>query len=75
MDDKIEGYHVREPWWTESLAVGDTDWIGAVAGGVTGGVRRIDRVISVYESGISEERKSYTLKTSKRERAAITRSL
>ena len=73
MDEKVNGYHVREPWWTESLAVGDPDWIERIAGGIVSKTKNINPVKTRYDDYLGESTASYFIKTSLRERAAFTR--
>ena len=65
LNEKLsQGYHVREPLWSESLAVGDRDWI-------TGHARRLiginKKIVSyVPPRKLGEDQKSYGLKVGKR---------
>ena len=75
MDEKVDGYHTRESWWSESMAVGDAEWIRALSGKISGSTKKIERISSDYGIEINEDSISYRLQTSKRGNATITRSL
>jgi len=67
------GYHAREPLWSECVAVGDKDWVVALAKGVRGVGRQIVRSETV--EGVAEGSESYGLKVGNRARYGLAARL
>jgi putative transposase len=72
---ELDKYHVRQDYWSSSLAVGSEDWINEL--GIY--IPRNKKVLSVVPheetTKVMESEATYILKTSKRSASYFTRSL
>ena len=66
-------YRVREPIWTESVAVGSRPWVEALAGRVVVGRRSIVPVMAPPQTCLEEGSPSYGLKLSHRQSGWLLR--
>ncbi len=69
------GYLLRESLWTESAAVGDSDWIQHLSNQIVVGKLRIIKMSPTGYHPLAEESASYGLKMSNRARTGLVRDL
>ena len=64
-------YHVREPLWTECVAVGSREWVAALSSRLVVGRRAIRELRSPGRLAVGEEERSYGLDASRRAADAL----
>ena len=71
-EEASRGYQARETFWSEALAVGSEEWVGALLPNVRNA--RIERVIAAGSATeVAESPGTYAVYTSKRDREAFWR--